>query len=101
MTKEDRNELLLHNLQACITAANNAGIWNNAWDNEPWMLMFVTNSGVIPVSGTPKTGLATSNLRVWLHQIRDDEYQWMARMEGQHGAWSPHLKVYSDSLSGC
>ena len=100
-TIQQRNDRLTTQTQSCVDAAKAAGIWNNAWNDNPVMLMFIANSGVIPVSGTPKAGLATSNLQVWLHQIRDDEYQWMDRQQGQHGAWSPHFTVYSDRLAGC
>ena len=100
-TIQERNDSLTTETQSCVDAARAAGIWDDGWNGNPLILMFVANSGVIPVSGTAKAGLATSNLRVWLHQIRPGEYIWLDRQQGQHGAWSPHYSVYSDPLDGC
>ena len=100
-TIQERNTRIEQDIQTCRTAATNAGLWNNAWDDNPVILMFIANSGVIPVSGTPKSGYTVSNLRVWLHQIRADEYPWLDRQQGQHGAWSPHYSVYAERLDAC
>ena len=100
-TIQERNNRLATETKSCVNAAKAAGLWNNAWDNEPWILMFIANSGKIPVNGDPRSGLATSNLSVWLHQVRTDEYSWFDRQSGQNGAWSPHILVYSDRLDGC
>ena len=100
-TIQERNDRLIRETQTCADAARAAGIWNELWNDSPVVLMFIANSGVIPVTYPGKPGLATSNLRVWLHQIRPDEYHRLDRQHGQHGAWSPHYKVYSIRLPAC
>ena len=97
-TISERNTRLLQDLEACRTAAraHNPSLWHDSWDNEPWVLMFIANSGYIPARHDSHT---TTNLRVWLHQIRPNEYQWFDRQGGQHGAWSPHIRVYQ--LGAC
>ena len=104
-TISERNQRLKDRTEDCVEAAKDAGLWNDAWDNDPLVLMFVENSGRIPVwsgsSVSPESVPPTSNLRVWLHQVRTDEYQWLSRQDGQNGAWSHHYRVHPTHLSGC
>ncbi len=105
-TIPERNQRLIDRTQGCVAAAKNADLWNPAWDNDPLVLMFVEISGRIPAwSGIPvhlrQSWSTYDNLRVWLPQVRTDEYPWLSRQEGQGGAWSHHYKIHPTRVSGC